>query len=259
MSKRQGRVSGKVVLITGAASGLGKADALRLAGEGASVVLTDIDGEAGEAVARQCGGTFVEQDVGEESEWPAVIDEVVSRHGRLDVLVNNAGIAPIGTITSTTTEMWRRTLRVHLDGTFFGCHYAMPALEEAGGGSIINMSSVAALTGMAPYLAYSAAKGGIRSMTKSIAAYGRRHRVRCNSVHPGSILTPMVQDALESLSGVKIAEAEDPEATRLEMGIGEPDDVANLVLFLASDESKHITGAELVIDNGATITPSGGR
>lgn len=257
MSNRQGRVSGKVALITGAASGLGKADALRLAEEGAAVVLTDIDGDAGEAVAKECGGTFVLQDVGDESTWPAVVERTMADHGRLDVLVNNAGIAPIGTIASTTTEMWRRTLRVHLDGTFFGCHYAMPALEKSGGGSIINMSSTAALVGMAPYLAYSAAKGGIRSMTKSIAVYGVRHGVRCNSVHPGSILTPMVENALESLTGVDMAKAEDPDAVRLEMGIGEPDDVANLVLFLASDESKHITGAELVVDKGATITPRG--
>ncbi len=257
MPNDRGRVEGKVAIVTGAASGLGKADAIRLAEEGAAVVLTDIDAAAGQAVAEECGGTFIEQDVGDESTWPTLIEKTIAGHGRLDVLVNNAGIAPLGDIETTTTEIWRKTLRVHLDATFFGCHYAMPMLKQSGGGSIINMSSTAALVAMAPYLAYSAAKGGIRSMTKAIAAYGRRQTnpVRCNSIHPGSILTPMVQSALETGTGFKIAETDDPEATRIAMGIGEPQDVANLVLFLASDESKHINGAELVIDNGSP-TPS---
>ncbi len=256
MSEKNGRVQGKVVIVTGAGSGLGKADAARLAEEGAQVVLTDIDRAAGEAVAAECGGMFIEQDVGDESTWPRLIEQTMAAHGRLDVLVNNAGVAPIADIETTTVAMWRKTLRVHLDGTFFGCHFAMPALKESGGGSIINMSSVTAMVGHAPYLAYSAAKGGIRSMTKSIADYGRRQSVpiRCNSIHPGSISTPMVHDALESLFGFKLMEFADPEAARIKMGIGEPNDVANMVLFLASDESKHINGAELVIDNGATVT-----
>ena len=250
-----GRVQGKVAIVTGAASGLGRADAIRLAEEGARVVLTDVDREGGEAAASECGGLFVEQDVGDEATWPIVLERTREAYGRLDVLVNNAGIAPIGDIETTTVEMWRKTLRVHLDGTFFGCHYAVPLLKSSGGGSIINMSSIAALAGHAPYLAYSAAKGGIRSMTKAIAAYGRRQSVplRCNSVHPGSISTPMVHGALETFFGLKLLEEEDPEATRLKLGIGEPDDVANTVLFLASDESKHINGAEIVIDNGAAM------
>lgn len=253
---QRGRVDGKVAIITGAASGLGEADAIRLAEEGAQVVLTDINREAGEAVAKACGGMFIEQDVGEESTWPTVIERTMKAHRRLDILVNNAGIAPIADIETTTVEMWRKTMRVHLDGTFFGCHYAMPALKQSPGGSIINMSSVTALVGHAPYLAYSAAKGGIRSMTKSIAAYGRQQTpaVRCNSIHPGSISTPIVHEALESLFGFKLTEAEDPEAARAKFGIGEPNDVANMVLFLASDEAKHINGAELVIDNGAIST-----
>ncbi|MDG2308796.1 MAG: SDR family oxidoreductase [Candidatus Binatia bacterium] len=259
MPSDAGRVVGKVALITGAASGLGEADAHRLAEEGARVVLTDINVAAGEAVAQACGGVFLAQDVGDEATWPKVIEQTLAAHGRLDVLVNNAGIAPIGDIETTTVEVWRKTLRVHLDGTFFGCHYAMPALIESGGGSIINMSSITALIGHAPYLAYSAAKGGIRSMTKSIAAYGKakNRRVRCNSIHPGSISTPMVHQAMESLMGVKLTEAEDPEALRTKLGIGEPNDVANMVLFLASDESKHMSGAELVIDNGSAITQGG--
>jgi 3(or 17)beta-hydroxysteroid dehydrogenase len=256
MEGRKGRVEGKVVLITGGASGLGKADAMRLAQEGARIVLTDVDRPGGQEVAAACGGLFFEQDVGEESSWPGVIETVLDAHGRLDVLVNNAGVAPIGDIEGTTTEMWRKALHVSLDGTFFGCRYSIPALRRSRGASIINMSSTAALVGLSPYLAYSAAKGGIRSMTKSIAAWGAAldPPIRCNSIHPGSISTPMVHGALEELFGLKLMEAEDPEATRRELGIGEPADVANLVLFLASDESKHMTGSELVVDAGSTST-----
>ena len=253
-----GRVADKIVIITGAASGLGKADALRLAEEGARLVLTDINAEAGAEVAERCDAVFVSQDVGDEDSWPSLIEHTVSKLGRLDVLVSNAGIAHIASIETTSTEQWRDTLRVHLDGTFFGCRYAIPAMVESGGGSIINMSSIAALVGISPYLAYSAAKGGIRSMTKSIAMHCREQNngIRCNSIHPGSISTPMVHTALEELSGFKLMEQDDPEAARIAMGIGEPDDVANLVLFLASDESKHINGAELVVDDGATISQS---
>jgi len=250
-----GRVSGKVAIVTGAASGLGAADARRLAEEGARVVLTDINEEAGRAIATTIGGQFVRQDVSDEDSWPQLIALVMSDYGRLDVLVNNAGIAIVEDIETATTQNWRRTLAVHLDGTFFGCHYAIPAMKASGGGSLINMSSTAALVGIAPFLAYSAAKGGIRSMTKSIAVHCRakKYRIRCNSIHPGSISTPMVHAALEATVGLKIMDAADPEATRLALGIGEPDDVANMVVFLASDESKHITGAELVIDNGDTV------
>ena len=176
------------------------------------------------------------------------------------MLVNNAGIAIVADIEQTTTQQWRDTLRVHLDGTFFGCHHAIPAMRESGGGSIVNMSSTAALVGIAPYLAYSAAKGGIRSMTKSIAAHCKAQGlpIRCNSVHPGSIHTPMVEHALSTLAGVDLAGAENPEAMRRALGIGEPLDVANMVLFLASDESKHVNGAEFVVDNADTVA-AGGR
>jgi len=249
------RVADKVAIITGAASGLGRADAIRLAEEGARLVLTDINTAAGEAVAQDCDALFIHQDVADESSWSELIDTTMATFGRLDVLVNNAGIAPIANIETTTTEQWRLTQSVHLDGTFFGCRAAIPAMTRSGGGSIINMSSIAALVGLSPYLAYSAAKGGIMAMTRSIAMYCREQKngIRCNSVHPGSISTPMVHTALETLSGFKLMEQEDPEAARIAMGIGEPLDVANLVLFLASDESKHINGAEMVVDNAASL------
>jgi 3(or 17)beta-hydroxysteroid dehydrogenase len=250
-----GRVEGKVAIITGAAQGLGAAGARMLVAEGASVIMTDINKAAGQAVADEIGAEFIVQDVSEESSWPALVDHVMERHGRLDVLVNNAGIAIIANLVRTTTEIWRRTLAVHLDGTFFGCRAAVPVMKQGGGGSIINMSSTAALVGVAPYFAYSAAKGGIRALTKSIAVDCRQRKngIRCNSVHPGNIDTPMVQAALEDLQGVKLNDEPDREAARIAMGLGEPDDIAHMVVFLASDESKHITGAEMVVDNGETV------
>lgn len=252
-----GRVINKVAIITGAASGLGKADAFRLSEEGAKLVLSDIDINKGKRVAQECknDALFFEQDVSQESSWAELIETTITEFGRLDILVNNAGIASIGNIESTSTDQWHDTLRVNLDSTFFGCRTAIPEMSKCGGGSIINMSSTTALIGLSPYLAYSAAKGGIRSMTKSIAMYcqEQKNNIRCNSIHPGSISTPMVHNALETLTGIKLMEQDDPEATRKAMGIGEPLDVANMVLFLASEESKHINGAELVIDNGATV------
>ena len=249
------RVKGKVIVITGAASGLGLADATVLAREGAHVIMTDIDPEAGQAHADDLGATFIQQDVSEEASWDHLMSEVEKRHGRLDGLVNNAGIAPIANIENTSTEIWRRVLSIHLDATFWGCQAAIKLMKQSGGGSIVNMSSTAALIGLGPYLAYSAAKGGIRSMTKSIAIHCRMEGlgIRCNSVHPGSISTPMVHTALKTLMGADLMAEEDPEATRIAMGIGEPEDVANMVLYLLSDESKHVTGAEMVVDNGDTV------
>lgn len=250
-----GRAEGKVVIVTGAASGLGKADAERLAAEGARLVLTDLNVEQGQSVAIDLDAPFIAQDVSDEASWEQVVATALSTYGRLDGLVNNAGIAPVANIEAESTEQWHRVLRVHLDGTFFGCRAAIPAMTRSGGGSIINMSSTAALVGLSPYIAYSAAKGGIRAMSKSIAMHCREQKngVRCNSVHPGSISTPMVHQALETLSGYRLMDAEDPEAARKAMGLGEPLDVANMVLFLISDEGKHINGAELVIDNADTI------
>ena len=248
-----GRVDGKVCIVTGAAQGLGAADARLLVSEGARVVLTDVNAKAGAALAEELGSaaSFVEQDVADEASWPALIDGVVAAHGRLDVLVNNAGVAPIGTVETTDTATWRRTLAIHLDGTYFGCHYAIPAMKAAGGGSIVNMSSTAALVGIPAYFAYAAAKGGIRALTKSVAIHCRSEGqgIRCNSVHPGSISTPMVHGAFRDLMGIDVTD----EDKRVELGVGEPLDVAWMVLYLASDESKHVTGAEMVVDNGDTV------
>ena len=243
----------KVILVTGAASGLGYADAEFLTESGATVVMTDINEDNGKAVADRLGNLFLGQNVADEHRWSEVMSEIRDRFGRLDGLVNNAGIAPIADIETTTTEVWRQTLAVHLDGTFFGCQTALRLMKESGGGSIVNMSSTAALIGIPDYLAYSAAKGGIRSMTKAIAVHCRRQKlqIRCNSVHPGSINTPMVQNAVKDLMNIEL----DPndEKKRKAMGIGEPRDVAAMVAYLLSDESKHVNGTEMVVDNADTI------
>ena len=250
-----GRVEGEVAIVTGAASGLGAADARVLAGKGARVVLTDVNEAVGSALARELGDYFVRQDVSDEASWPALIEDVRRRCGRLDVLVDNAGIALVADIEHTTTEIWRRTLAVLLDGTYFGCCAAIPAMVASRGGSIVDMSPTAALVGIPPFFAFSAAKGGIRSMTKSIAIHcrARKNGILCNSVHPGSIDTPMVHAALAETRGIRLADADDPAAARRALGLGEPDDVANLALDLASDESKYLNGAELVIDAGDTV------
>jgi 3(or 17)beta-hydroxysteroid dehydrogenase len=249
-----GRVEGKVAIVTGGASGIGEAEARMLAREGARVIVTDVNVEAGSAVAREIGGHFVEHDVSEEEGWAALMATTLERHGRLDVLVNNAGIAVMADIEDTSTELWRRMLGIHLDGAFFGCKYAIGAMKQGGGGSIVNTSSTAALKGMGLHFAYSAAKGGIRSLTKSVACHCKvkGYDIRCNSIHPGGIMTPLLVGAVSVKDELN---ADDPaalEAARIRMGFGEPDDVANLVLFLASEESKHVNGAELVVDNGET-------
>jgi len=246
-------VKDKVVLITGAASGLGLADAQVLTEQGARVVMSDIDAERGGDLAAQIGAMFLPQDVADEARWAEVMEVVQAEYGRLDGIVNNAGIAPIADIETTTTDMWRKTLAIHLDGTYFGCRAAIKLMKESGGGSIVNMSSTAALVGIPDYLAYSAAKGGIRAMTKAIAVHCRRAklRIRCNSVHPGSINTPMVQNAVKQLMDIDLDD--NAEKKRKAMGIGEPRDVAHLVVYLLGDESKHVNGTEMVIDNADTV------
>lgn len=246
-------VTDKVILVTGAASGLGLADAQVLIEQGAQVIMTDIDADRGSELAAQFGAMFLPQDVADELRWAEIMDAVKAEYGRLDGIVNNAGIAPIADIETTTTDMWRKTLAIHLDGTYFGCQAAIKLMKESGGGSIVNMSSTAALVGIPDYLAYSAAKGGIRAMTKAIAVHCRRAklRIRCNSVHPGSINTPMVQNAVKQLMDIDLDD--NAEKKRKAMGIGEPRDVAYMVAYLLSDESKHVNGTEMVIDNADTV------
>jgi 3(or 17)beta-hydroxysteroid dehydrogenase len=251
-------MSGKVAIITGAASGLGKADAWRLAEEGATVILTDINDD-GQAVADEISKStgqatrFYHQDVSDEARWNEIVDEVEKDFGGLDVLVNNAGMVVVATPEDTTLEQFRKTNAIMSEGVFLGCRTALPAMKRRGGGSIINMSSVASHLGFPVYFAYSAAKGAVRSMTKSIAAHCvmNNYNIRCNSVHPGGIDTPMLHNSFEEL-GMK---APDPDTfdPANPAGVGRPEDVANLVLYLASDESRYMNGAELVLDNTMSV------
>jgi 3(or 17)beta-hydroxysteroid dehydrogenase len=250
-----GRVDGKVAIVTGGSQGLGKADCEALAREGARVVITDIKVADGEALARQLNkarpgsALFLEQDVRDEQRWQEVIARTVREFGRLDVLVNNAGIAIPATPEATTLEQFRLHIAVMSEGTFLGCKHAIPAMRESGGGSIINMASVATHLGYPAFFAYSAAKGAIRGMTKSIAVWCQmqKYNIRCNSLHPGAIDTPMVTEASRVL-GIP-----DEYYTSSGPGLGRPQDVAGIVVFLASDESRFINGAELVADNALTI------
>jgi 3(or 17)beta-hydroxysteroid dehydrogenase len=252
------RMPEKIVLITGAASGLGKADAWRLAEEGATVILTDIN-KAGQALASEISETtgqqtrFFHHDVTSEKRWEEIINAVVEEFGGLDVLVNNAGVAFIATPEDTTLDQFRLANSVMSEGVFLGCKAAMPAMKLRGGGSIINMSSVASHLGYPVYFAYSAAKGAVRSMTKSIAIHCQMngYNIRCNSIHAGAIDTPMVRNSFAELG----MEAPDPDKNdpANPVGIGRAVDVANLVLYLASDESRFMNGAELMLDNALSV------
>lgn len=251
------RVKGKSAIVTGAAGGLGSAIAALLAAEGAAVTLTDVNEAAGRKVAAEIkskGGRaiFIKHDVSSESDWRRVVEKTVAEYGKLDVLVNNAGIMIISKIEDMPLEEWRRLMSINLDGVFLGTKHAVPAMRKSGGGSIINMSSAAGIVGTADSTAaYSASKGGVRLFTKASALEfskaGHGYNIRVNSVHPGVIDTPMV------------AAMRQPGAVGDEMlnimpigGLGKPIDIAYGVLYLASDESRLVTGAELVIDGGWT-------
>jgi 3(or 17)beta-hydroxysteroid dehydrogenase len=249
------RVAGKVAIITGAASGIGRGCARTLAREGASVVIADRDAEAGAKVAAELGAPhqFELLDVTDEAGWARVVDATVGAFGRLDILVNSAGIAVWGDVESLTLAQWRHQHAVNSDGTFLGCRAALGAMKQTGGGSIINLSSVAGLIGVADAAAYCSSKGAVRLLTKSVALHAARagYNVRCNSVHPSFIDTPMVSAVVNASPDQAKTRAAFERAAPLRR-LGEVDDVANLVLYLASDESKFVTGTELVVDGGLT-------
>ena len=248
-----GRVEGKVALITGAAQGLGLADAKVLAREGAMVVMTDIKDAEGEAAAkaiRETGGkaTYLHHDASDEDSWKSLIQGIGEKHGRLDVLVNNAGLVQMAGPEDCTLESFRLHNSVMNEGVFLGCKHAISLMKENGGGSIINMSSIASHLGYPIYFAYSAAKGAVRSMSKAIAVHCQMngYNIRVNSLHPGAIDTPMI-DLTASELGIEDKQNLSP------VGLGQPEDVANVVLFLASDESRFVNGSEILIDNCLSI------
>ncbi|NBC22718.1 MAG: SDR family oxidoreductase [Gammaproteobacteria bacterium] len=249
------RVAGKVAIVTGAASnpGLGYTTALALAREGARLLVTDIDEAGAEACAaaiRDAGGEAhaARQDVTSEADWQATIELATAHFGRLDVLVNNAGIAILKPLAELTLADWNRQIEVNMTSVFLGCKYAMSALG-AGGGSIVNLSSVAGLIGIPTCTAYGAAKGGVRLLTKTVALEGAPAGVRCNSVHPGMIWTNMQSQAAGSQDAASVPV--DPQLIPLGR-MGTAEDIANCVLYLASDESSYVTGAEFTVDAGMT-------
>jgi NAD(P)-dependent dehydrogenase (short-subunit alcohol dehydrogenase family) len=250
------RVKGKVAIVTGGAGGLGKAHASLLAKEGAKVVVTDLDEAQGKRIADEInkqGGEaiFIKQDVSRETDWEKVIRETLERFGKLDILVNNAGVNVWKKIEDTSLDEWRWLMSINLDGVFLGTKYAMGAMKKSGGGSIINISSAAGMIGTLDTSAYHASKGGVRIFTKAAALEcskaGYDYNIRVNSVHPGVIKTPMVEGLMTDEEKRKNALSWHPIGR-----FGEPEDIAYGVLYLASDESKFITGAELVIDGGWT-------
>ncbi|MEP6343755.1 MAG: SDR family oxidoreductase [Maricaulaceae bacterium] len=250
------RLRNKVAIITGGSKGLGEANARLFIKEGATVIITDIDEKNGHKVAKEIGtrAEFYKQDVRDEDGWKSLIAQVVKDHGKLDILVNNAGVVEAGTIENQKTEDYRFVMAVSADGTFFGSKYAIAAMKETGGGSIINMASIASIQGAPNVLAYSAAKGAVEAMTRTIAAHCavNKYGIRCNSVHPSAIMTPMVQGIREKISKANIPNAKESKVVEGNK-IGDPIDIANTVLFLASDESRFINGAQIRVDNAISI------
>lgn len=249
----------RIAIVTGGAKGLGKAIAELFAREGATVVITDVDTDNGERVASQIGAAarFKRHDVRQESEWERVVAETLAEFGRLDILVNNAGVVEIGSIETQTAEQWRFVNAVISDGTFFGCKHAVRAMKTTGGGSIVNVASIASLQGEPYVAAYCAAKGAVESLTRSVAVHcaQMKYNIRCNSIHPGRIETPLaaaiprqMKEAIKS--GFQMA----PGAAAMQSYTAQPEEIAQAVLYLASDNAKWVSGTRLVIDNTMSVT-----
>lgn len=251
-TNRPGRLSGRVAMITGAGSGIGAACARRFAAEGASLLLSDLDGDAAERICAGLDGAIpLRQDVTSEADWEAAAAAVRDRFGRIDILVNNAGRGGFTPLLSASLDQWRAILATNLDSAFLGMRAICPIMAESGGGSVVNMASMLGRVGQPGYGAYCASKGGVLMLTKAAAIELAGSNIRVNAVLPGFIDTPM-NDAV-------FAKMRDPDALRKAMlgdqpmpRMGTADEIADAALFLASDESSFMTGAELVIDGGYT-------
>lgn len=254
-----GRVEGKVALISGGASGIGLASAERFAQEGAKVAVTDVNVDNGQKLVSELrdkghDAFFMELNVVDPKSWKAVMDEVLSQWGQLDILLNSAGIGRAHPLLDMTLDEWRQTTSINLDGTFLGTQAAVRAMKDSGGGSIVNISSVLGLIGLPNVSAYAASKGGVRLFTKAVAleCADLGLNIRVNSVHPGYIETPMVMrrfNKSEEQNAIDIKElGQQHPIGRL----GQREEVAGLILYLASDEASFITGSEFVIDGGYT-------
>jgi 3alpha(or 20beta)-hydroxysteroid dehydrogenase len=237
-----GRLDGKVAIITGGARGQGASEARLFTNEGATVYITDVLVDDGAKTAADIGCTFIEHDVTQPDNWKQVIDRVTGDRGRVDVLINNAGILYWETMTSTPLDMWERIIAVNQTGVFLGMQAVAPTMKEQRSGSIINISSIGGLRGGSPCFAYATTKWAVRGMTKGAAQELGPFNIRVNSIHPGIIDTPMLADK-------PIADM----AARVPLGrYASPDEVAKLALWLASDDSAYASGAEFILDGGQT-------
>ncbi|MEK4058518.1 MULTISPECIES: SDR family NAD(P)-dependent oxidoreductase [Paenibacillus] len=245
-----GRLDHKVAVITGAAGGMGKADALLFAKEGAKVVITDLQEEKLQEVVQEIRGNGgeaigIKQNVVSEEDWARVVDETLKGYGHIDILVNNAGVSDPTPFMEQTVERWERTMGINVTSIFLGQKAVIPHMIAAGGGSIVNISSIAGLTGGSGAGPYTASKGAVRMLTKATAVDYAKHNIRANSIHPGYIETPMTEDLLKDEKMKQWFFAQTPL-----MRLGTVQDIAKGVLFLASDDSSYITGVELPIDGG---------
>ncbi len=247
------RLEGKVAIISGGARGMGAAEAKLFAREGAKVIICDVledEGRQTEAEINEVGGdaVFVKLDVTSQDEWENAVNTAIERFGKLDILVNNAGIIVQSTIEDMTVELWDKVMDVNAKGVFLGTRTAIPEMRKAGGGSIVNISSVSGMVGhryVQPV--YNASKGAVRIFTKAAAVQYAKENIRVNSIHPGPIATPMTAEGRADPERVALT------LDRTPLGrYGEPEEVANAVLFLASDEASYVTGSEIVVDGGYT-------
>ena len=235
-----GRVDDKVAIITGGAQGMGAADARMLVAEGAKVVIADILDEPGQALADELGDAarYVHLDVSDEEQWQAAVDATLTAFGKVNVLVNNAGIVQVAPLKSLDVDKWNRVLAVNLTGAMLGIKAVLGPMTEAGGGSIINVSSIEGMRGASWVHSYVASKWGLRGLTKSAALELASDNIRVNSLHPGFIRTPMTKHFPDDMVGAPLGRP------------GKPEEVATFVVFLASDESSFSTGSEFVVDGG---------
>jgi len=248
----------RVALVTGGASGLGKAIAVRLAAEGANVIISDTQSELGRAVASEGGFQFVEQDVSNEMQWTEIVGKIEQRCGSLNILINNAGILPSTDDNPENTKLadWRKVFAVNVDGVFLGCRAAIPAMRKAGGGAIVNISSITSQMPTPDIVAYGAGKAAVQQLTKSVAAYCARLKlnIRCNSVHPGFVQTPALEKGYRQIAKMQGVSFEDVLAAgkaRIPLGdYTRAEDIAAAVAFLASEDARHVTGAKLIVDGG---------